>query len=181
MSNTGCHIAKGKLGSDAASWHILSARRNLAVNSTWHTSGFNCSSCCSHQFASCTAIERKSCAAAIGYIHTFTVARDSGRLLCFGRVIFTARRNARIASAVLAIAIPSVCPSVCHMPVLCQNDGTQHGAVCTVKQQNVSSFVETKKMFPRDDPFLLKSWLQVTYPLLIAASLDKLCLVPPQR
>jgi len=26
---------------------------------------------------------------------------------------FTARRNARIASAVLAIAIPSVCPSVC--------------------------------------------------------------------
>jgi len=41
--------------------------------------------------------------------------------------IFTARRNARIASAVLAIAIPSVCPSVRpsvrHMPVLCQNDG----------------------------------------------------------
>jgi len=27
--------------------------------------------------------------------------------------VFTARRNARIASAVLAIAIPSVCPSVC--------------------------------------------------------------------
>jgi len=27
--------------------------------------------------------------------------------------IFTARRNARIASAVLATAIPSVCPSVC--------------------------------------------------------------------
>jgi len=42
--------------------------------------------------------------------------------------IFTARRNARIASAVLAIAIPSVCPyvcpSVCDTPVLCQNDGT---------------------------------------------------------
>ena len=37
---------------------------------------------------------------------------------------FTARRNARIARAVLAIAIPSVCPSVCHTPVLCQNDGT---------------------------------------------------------
>jgi len=36
----------------------------------------------------------------------------------------TARRNARIASAVLAIAIPSVCPSVHHTPVLCQNDGT---------------------------------------------------------
>ena len=38
--------------------------------------------------------------------------------------IFTARRNARIASAVLATAIPSVHPSVRHTPVLCQNDGT---------------------------------------------------------
>jgi len=49
---------------------------------------------------------------------------------------FYSARNARIASAVLAIAIPSVCPSVrpsvclsvspsvCHTPVLCQNDGT---------------------------------------------------------
>ena len=39
-------------------------------------------------------------------------------------LIFTARRNARIASAVLATAIPSVRPSVRHTPVLCQNDGT---------------------------------------------------------
>jgi len=39
--------------------------------------------------------------------------------------IFTARCNARIASAVLAIAIrPSVRLSVCHTPVLCQNDCT---------------------------------------------------------
>ena len=30
----------------------------------------------------------------------------------------------RFYSAVLAIAIPSVCPSVCHTPVLCQNDCT---------------------------------------------------------
>jgi len=43
--------------------------------------------------------------------------------------IITARR---LASAVLATAIPSVCPSVCHTPVLCQNDGTKHGAVYTV-------------------------------------------------
>jgi len=39
---------------------------------------------------------------------------------------FTARRNARIASAVLATAIPSVrlsvCLSVSHTPILCQND-----------------------------------------------------------
>ena len=42
--------------------------------------------------------------------------------------IFTVRRNARIASAVVVTAIPSLCPSVrlsvCHTPVLCQNDGT---------------------------------------------------------
>jgi len=42
--------------------------------------------------------------------------------------LFTARRNARIASVVLATAIPSVRPSVRlsirHTPVLCQNDGT---------------------------------------------------------
>ena len=38
--------------------------------------------------------------------------------------VFTARRNARIASAVLSTAIPSVCPSVCHTPILCQNDCT---------------------------------------------------------
>ena len=51
-------------------------------------------------------------------------------------LLFIARRNARIASAVLATAIPSVRLSVRlsvrHTPVLCQNDGTQHGAVCTV-------------------------------------------------
>ena len=50
-----------------------------------------------------------------------------------GRTVFAARR---FASAVLAIAIPSVCPSavrlsVRHTPVLCQNEGTYHGAVCT--------------------------------------------------
>ena len=38
-------------------------------------------------------------------------------------IIFTARRNVRIASAVLAKAIPSVRPSVRHTPVLCQNNG----------------------------------------------------------
>ena len=45
---------------------------------------------------------------------------------------FYSKRNARIASAVLATAIQSVRPSVClsvrpsvrHTPVLCQNDGT---------------------------------------------------------
>ena len=36
----------------------------------------------------------------------------------------------------------------------------------------MSSFLETRKIFPKDDPFLLKSWLQVTYPLLKAVSFD---------
>jgi len=44
--------------------------------------------------------------------------------LVLKQTTFTARRNACIASAVLATAIPSVCPSVCHTPVLCHNDGT---------------------------------------------------------
>ena len=46
----------------------------------------------------------------------------------------------------------SVRPSVCHTPLLCQNDCTQHGAVCTVRQQNVSTFVETKKYSPGMTP-----------------------------
>ena len=44
----------------------------------------------------------------------------------------------------------------------------------------MSSFVETKKIFPRDDPFPLKFWLKVTYPLLKAARFDTFCLVAPQ-
>jgi len=52
--------------------------------------------------------------------------------VCSCLLIFTARRNACIASAVLATAIPSVCPSVHQTLVLCQNDSTWHGAVCTV-------------------------------------------------
>jgi len=35
-------------------------------------------------------------------------------------------------------------------------------------------FCRNQKIFPRDDPFPLKSWLELTYPLLIAASLDTL-------
>ena len=36
------------------------------------------------------------------------------------------------------------------------------------------------KIFPRDNPFPLKFWLQVTYPLLKAVSFDTFCLVVPQ-
>jgi len=49
----------------------------------------------------------------------------SGEIYTFGVYFFTAR-NARIASAVLAInsVCLSVRPSVRHTPVLCQNGGT---------------------------------------------------------
>ena len=39
-------------------------------------------------------------------------------------LLFTERRNARIASAVLATTIPSVRLSVRHTPVFCQKDST---------------------------------------------------------
>ena len=46
----------------------------------------------------------------------------------------------------------------------------------------MSSFVESKKKhIPQGRLLPLKFWLQVTYPLLIAASLDTFCLIVPQR
>jgi len=92
--------------------------------------------------------------------------------------MFTARRNARIASAVLAIAIPSVCLSVTHRYCV---KTTAHSTVqFALLDSKMSSFVETKKIFPRDEPFPLKYWLQVTYPLMKAASFDTFCLIAPQ-
>ena len=59
--------------------------------------------------------------------HLYSAGRPSCWALAHISSFYSAR-NARIASAVLATAIPSVRPSVClsvrHTPVLCQNDGT---------------------------------------------------------
>jgi len=41
-------------------------------------------------------------------------------------------------------------------------------------------FCRNQKIFPRDDPFPLKSWVELTYHLLIAASLDTFYLEAPQ-
>ena len=41
------------------------------------------------------------------------------------------KRNASFASAVHTTANPSVCLSVRHTPLLCQNEGTQRDAVFT--------------------------------------------------
>jgi len=49
-----------------------------------------------------------------------------------------------------------------------------------LSDRNVSSFLETKKIFPRDDPFTLKSWLKLIHPFLKAASFDTFCLVAPE-
>jgi len=59
---------------------------------------------------------------------TYFFAALTGFSNAEGCDVITARRNARIASAVLATAIPSICPSVrpsvCHKRVLCQNNCT---------------------------------------------------------
>jgi len=74
---------------------------------------------------------RKSCYLAFFFSE---LVYDAKQLHGFQNLLFTARRNDRIASAVLAIAVQSVCPSVCpslsvcpsvcHAPVWCKNDGT---------------------------------------------------------
>ena len=98
--------------------------------------------------------------------------------------LFTARRNARIASAVLATAIPSarlsVCPSVrlSHAGILLKR---LHVARCTLHcQQNVSSFLETKK-YSRGTTPSPEILAQSDLPLLIAVTFDTFYLVEPQR
>ena len=62
----------------------------------------------------------------VGGVEPWSMARWKALaefLLSVIELFFYSARNC-IASAVLATAIPSVCPSVCHTPVLCQNDGT---------------------------------------------------------
>ena len=66
-----------------------------------------------------------------GSVEPWLTARWKARvefLFSVIELLFTERHNARIESAVLAIATPSVCLSVSlsvrHKTVLCQNDGT---------------------------------------------------------
>jgi len=68
--------------------------------------------------------------------------------------VFTARRNARIASAVLATAIPSVCLSVCpSVTRRCYVKTTAHSTVQFALSDSKMCLVETKQIFPWDDPF----------------------------
>jgi len=75
----------------------------------------------------------------------------------------------------------SVCLSVClsHAGIVSKR---RHAARCSLhcRIAKCAWFCINHKIFPRDDPFLLKFLLQVTYPLLKAANFDTFCLVAPQ-
>ena len=73
-------------------------------------------------------------------------------------ICITAHRKASFASVrlyMLWAAYPSVCPSVCHTPVLCQNEGTQKDVVFTTGQHSVSGFL-MPRMVDGDDPVQIK-------------------------
>ena len=91
-------------------------------------------------------------------------------------MLFTARR---ITSAVLATAIPSIRPSVTRR--YCVKTTARSTVQFALSDSKMCQFCRNQKIFPTDDPFPLKSWLNLTYPLMIAASLDTFCLVAPQR
>ena len=94
-------------------------------------------------------------------------------------IVFTARRNARnarITSAVLATAIPSVCLSVRPSVRL---SVTRRYCVKTTARSTVQFALSDSKMclvlqkpknIPQGRPLPQKSWLQVTYPLLKAVA-----------
>ena len=91
---------------------------------------------------------------------------------------FYSARTARIASAVLATAIPSVRPSVTRQ--YCVKTTARSTVQFAPLDSNMCLVLYEPKIFPRDDPFPLKFCLKVTYPLLKAASFDTFCLVAPQ-
>ena len=87
---------------------------------------------------------------------------------------FSFLQHAAIASAVLAIAIPSVCLSVRPSVTRRYCVKTTHVAWCSLHFQTAKcvQYCRNQKIFPRDNTVPMKSWLQLTYPRLIAASLD---------
>jgi len=87
--------------------------------------------------------------------------------VCHGS-IFTARRNTCIAGTVLATD---------------ETSAEKFHYIKTLSGKVVAQSIAFRVVsihWQEDDPFALKSWLQVTYPLLKAASFDTFCLVAPQ-
>jgi len=78
----------------------------------------------------------------------------------------------------IATAIPSVYLS--HAGIVSKR---RHVARCSLHCQIAKcvQFCRNQKNIPKGRPLSLKSWLKLTYPLLIAASLDTFCLVAPER
>jgi len=91
------------------------------------------------------------------------------------------KRCTSYSNSILPSVRPSVCQSVTHR--YCVKTTTRsmvHGCSLHCQIAKCVWFCRNQKIFPRDDHFSLKSWLQVTYHLLIAARLDTFCLVAPQ-
>ena len=103
-----------------------------------------------------------------------------GRQAVICQSFVTARRNARIASSVLAIPIPSVCLSVTRRYCV-KSTARSTVQFALSDSKNMPTFLQTKKIFQRDDPFPLISWLKLTHTLQVAVSFDTFCLVAPQR
>ena len=97
-------------------------------------------------------------------------------LHCARMFIITARRS--YASAALGVVILSVCStSVCHTPVLCQNDCTQHGA----RIAKCVQFCRNQKKYSRGTTPSPEILAQTDPPLQKAVSFDTFCLVARQR
>ena len=74
---------------------------------------------------------------------------------------------------------PSVCLSVRHTPVLCQNEGTWKNAVFTTGLPGVSSFV-TPRMVDGGRPCPGKIWVQRGQPPVKTAELYTFPLITPE-
>jgi len=99
------------------------------------------------------------------------------------RELFTARRNARIASTVLPTAIPSVrlsvCPSFTHW--YCSKTTARSMVQFALSDSKMCLVLQKPKNIPEGRPLPLKSWLKVTHPLLKAERFDMFCLVACQQ
>jgi len=91
--------------------------------------------------------------------------------------------SARIASAVLATAIPSVCLSVRQSVTrwYCVKTMASSTAQFALSDSKMCLVLQKPKNIPQRRPLPLKSWLQVTYPFLKAASFDTFCLLVSWR
>jgi len=118
-----------------------------------------------------------------GLSDNYWLCKNGAYRLNWGLFLFTAHRNARIESAVLAIAIPSVCPPVCLSVIrrYCVKTTARSTVQFAVWDSKMCLVFQKLKIFRRDDPVPLKSWLKLTHPLQKAVSFETFCIVARQR